>query len=236
MFIRNIEIPVEKCKIFCKINETLLEDAFNKIHFQIKSFPKGSIINTRNSTCNNMMIVLKGIVKTELSDLKGTTVHIADIFAADTLAPAFLFGKSNFIPVDTLAKTDVKILFIPKSEIYKLFNLCPQFLTNFLDLISTRTQYLVYKIRFLSFTTIKGKLAYYLLKLSEDQSSDIVKLNKTQSELAEDFGATRTSVARVIKQFINENSISVTGKAIELCDKKKISEYLKYEDHIHSWK
>ena len=76
MFIRNIEIPVEKCKIFCKINETLLEDAFNKIHFQIKSFPKGSIINTRNSTCNNMMIVLKGIVKTELSDLKGTTVHV----------------------------------------------------------------------------------------------------------------------------------------------------------------
>ena len=75
-----------------------------------------------------------------------------------------------------------------------------------------------------------------LLKLSEDQSSDIVKLNKTQSELAEDFGATRTSVARVIKQFINENSISVTGKAIELCDKEKISEYLKYEDHIHSWK
>ena len=39
-------------------------------------------------------------------------------------------------------------------------------LVNFVDIVSSRGQFLSNKIKFLSFTTIKGKLAQYLLDLS----------------------------------------------------------------------
>jgi len=233
MRIKNNDLSIEDCKIFCNINEDELNEAFDKIHFQVKSYYKNDLISSRNEMCNNLMIILKGIVKTEVSNLKGATIHIADIEATDTLAPAFLFGKSNLLPVDIFAKTEVKILFIPKKEVYKLFNISPQFLTNFLDLISERTQFLVHKIRFLSFNTLRGKMAFYLLKLFEEQNSDSIRIIHTQHELAENFGATRTSVARVLKQLNSENIIKVKGKMIELLNKQKLSECLKYKGQIH---
>lgn len=233
MKIKNNNFPIENCKIFCNINEDELNEAFDKIHFQVKSFIKDNLILSRNEKCNNLMIILRGIVKTEVSDLKGATIHIADIEAADTLAPAFLFGKSNLLPVDIFAKTDVKILFIPQKEIYKLFKISPQFLTNFLDLISERTQFLVHKIRFLSFNTLKGKMAFYLLRLFEEKKSDIIRIIHTQNELAENFGATRTSVARVLKQLNSEKIIKVKGKTIELLNKQKLSECLNYKGQMH---
>ena len=233
MYVHNNDIAIENCKIFCNIKEDVLNKAFDKIHFQIKTFKKDDLISARNVKCHNLMIILEGIVKTEVSDLKGATIHIADIKAADTLAPAFLFGKNNLLPVDIFAKTKVKILFISKNEVYKLFNICPQFLTNFLDLVSDRTQFLVHKIRFLSFNTLKGKTAFFLLKLSEEQESEHIKLNYTQSELAENFGATRTSVARVLKQLDNEGIIKMKGKKIEVLNKQKLSKFLKYKDQMH---
>ena len=230
----NGELNIDSCRIFTGIGKDKLHQTFEEIHFQIKTYEKGSFIAVRNTVYKNLMVVLEGVVKTEMTDLKGATVNIADIYASESLAPAFLFGKSNLLPIDIIAKTDVSILFIPKEEVFKLFNLCPQFLVNFLDLISNRTQHIIKKIRFLSFRTLKGKFVFYLLKLSEEQNSDSVRLKNTQIELAEIFGATRPSVARAIKQLSIEGSIRVKGKNIEIRDKRKISEYLKYEDHIHS--
>ena len=230
----NDKLNIESCRIFSGIKKDTLFKMFDKIHFQIKTYEKGSFIAAGNTEYKNLMVVLEGVVKTEMNDFKGTTVNIADIHATESLAPAFLFGESNLLPLDIIAKTDVKLLLIPKAEVFKFFNLCPEFLVNFLNLISTRTQHIIKKIRFLSFRTLKGKFAYYLLKLSEEQKSDFVKLKNTQIELAEIFGATRPSVARAIKHLSLEGSINVQGKNVEIKDKNKISNYLKYEDHIHA--
>ncbi|MCF6364589.1 MAG: Crp/Fnr family transcriptional regulator [Bacteroidales bacterium] len=225
---------IENCKLFSNIEVNRLYETFEQIHFQIKSFEKETFIAARNTEYKNLMIVIKGIVKTEMTDFKGATVKMADIKEYESLAPAFLFGNSNLLPVDIIAKTDVQVLLMPKEEVLKFFNLCPQFLINFLNTISARTQHVIKKIRFLSFRTLKGKFAFYLLKLAQQQNSFSVKLKNTQLELAEIFGATRPSVARAVKQLANEGCITVKGKYIEIKDKEKISAYLKYEDHIHS--
>lgn len=228
------EIKPEDCKLFAGVKEDNFYDILGQIHYQIKSYEKNTFIAARNIKYESLLIVLEGVAKTEMTDFKGAVVNIAEIYAGESLAPAFLFGKSNLLPVEIYAKTDVKILLIPKGEVLKLFNLCPQFLINFLNVISARTQHIIKKVRFLSFRTLKGKFAYYLLKLSEEQKSNFIKLKNTQKELAEIFAATRPSVARVIGQLADEACIKVKGKNIEIIDKAKISAYLKYDDHIHS--
>ncbi len=225
---------IERCKVFKGIQNENIMNAFQNIHYQVKTYEKDRIIAERGSKCNNLPVILEGIVKTEISNFDTTTVNIAEINAGDTLAPAFLFGKENLFPVDIIAKTEVVLLLIPKEEVVKLFNLCPQFLINFLDLISTRTQYLVKKMSYLSFQTLKGKFAYYLLNLSEVQKTDSLKLTHSQVELAAKFGVTRPSVARIIKQFADEDCITVKAKNIELIDKEKISSFLMKDYHIES--
>ena len=120
------------------------------------------------------------------------------------------------------------------SECKMFLNISEKDLTKTLDQISTGTQYLTDKMKFLSFQTIKGKLAYFLVKMASDKKSDEFKINKTQQETAEIFGVTRPSLARTFKQLIDENLISVSAKDIKILNKKGLAKYLKYEDRLHA--
>ena len=142
--------------------------------------------------------------------------------------------NTNLYPVDAMAFSDVEILWIPKQEVLKMLQINHIFLENFLNRISTRTQYLTDKMKFLSFQTIKGKLAYFLVKMSTEKKSIEFKLNKTQQEMSEMFGVTRPSLARTFKQLADEKLISVSAKTIKILDKKGLAKYLKYEDRLHA--
>ena len=96
-----------------------------------------------------------------------------------------------------------------------------QFLNNYLDAISNRAQFLSNRIYFLSFKTIKGKLAQYILSLSKHGNPNI-KFPKTQQEIAEFFGVTRPALARVIGELERENVIQVERKMIAIIDREKL--------------
>jgi CRP-like cAMP-binding protein len=143
------------------------------------------------------------------------------------LAPAFLFGNLNSFPVNIVANTNAEILVIPKSSFVQLMQMSELILENFLSIISNRAQFLSNKIRFLSFQTIKGKIAHFLLQEVSRKGSDKIRLERSQSELAEDFGVTRPSLGRAIRELHHDGLIDAQGKQIEILDKKKLSKFLK---------
>ena len=67
----------------------------------------------------------------------------------------------------------------------------------YLNTSATHSQMLANKLKFLSFKTIKGKLAQYLLALA-GPDRDMVELPLTQNNLAEQFGVARPSLARAL--------------------------------------
>ena len=96
-------------------------------------------------------------------------------------------------------------------------------LVNFLDLISNRSQFLSEKIKFLSFKTIKGKLAHYILQHAGKESF-FLTLEMTQNELADFFGVARPSVARALGELETEGYIEAKGKKIKITDKDGLSD------------
>jgi len=233
MIFKNKNITLSKCKMFKDIPEKELRETFKQIHYQVRSFEKGQYIILRNSPCEELLILISGSVKAEIKNFSDATVKIADIHAPDSLASAFLFGETNKYPVDALAETDVEILWIPKSEVIKMLQINPTFLKNFLDRISTRTQYLTDKMKFLSFQTLKGKLAFFILKTSNELGVDKFKLVKTQQEMSEIFGVTRPSLARTMKQLSEEGLIEIHTKNVKVLNRNALAKYLKYEDRLH---
>jgi CRP-like cAMP-binding protein len=98
-------------------------------------------------------------------------------------------------------------------------------LKNYLNAISSRTQFLSNKIRFLSFKTIREKLANYILNNIKKDSSVFI-LNQSQTELAEFFGVTRPSLARALAEMGKEGILRTERREITILDKEKLNKLL----------
>ena len=159
-------------------------------------------------------------------DYSGKTIKIEDVEAPKPLASAFLFGRENKFPVTVTAHVDVKILSIPVSEFLKVLQMNTQVLKNYLNSISTRTQFLSQKLHFLSFKTIREKVTHFLLTQAGDKFHSI-ELKNTQQQLADLFGVTRPSLARVFGEMQKEGLIKIEKKTVTLLDKNKLNTILR---------
>ncbi len=217
---------IEQCPVFKGIPEHEVEKLLTHIHFQVKKFKKDEIVAIAGETVQNLYILLSGSVKGEMIDYSGKTIKIEDVEAPKPLATAFLFGKDNKFPVTVTAHVDVKILAIPVSEFLKILQLNTQVLKNYLNSISTRTQFLSRKLHFLSFKTIREKVAHFLLTQAGDQYHS-VELKNTQQQLADLFGVTRPSLARVFSEMQQQGLIKIERKTVTLLDKENLNELLR---------
>jgi len=216
---------ITQCPIFKGITEKEAEFLFNKIHFQIKNYSKGDVVVVAGEVVINLLIIIAGSVRGEMIDFSGKTIKIEDIEAPKPLATAFLFGKENTYPVTVTVNNDAKILVIPVTEFLKILQLNTQILKNYLNSISSRAQFLSQKLNFLSFKTIKGKVAHFLLQQAGEKFHS-VELKNTQQQLADLFGVTRPSLARVFGEMQKEELIAITNKTVTLLDKKALNEIM----------
>jgi CRP-like cAMP-binding protein len=200
-----------------------VEKILAAVPFRIKSFQTGSMIAQCGEPVNSLMVVISGIVKGEMADYTGRVIKIEDISAPGALASAFMFGDRNRFPVNVIAVSDAELLLIEKPDFLKLLMKNDILLLNFLNMISNRSQFLSEKIKFLTFKTIKGKLANYILQ-NIGKDAMILNLRMTQNDLADFFGVARPSVARALRSLEEEGYIEAKGKTIKIIDKEGLAD------------
>jgi len=217
-----MENQLLQCPLFKGVSEEGLSGMFDVVEHKIQTYKKDEIITGENELCNRLMIILAGTVRGEMTDYTGKVIKIEDIGIYRPLAPAFLFGRNNRFPVSIMANENVKILSISKEEVLIMFQKNERFLLNFLNLISNRTQFLSQKIKFLSFQTIKGKLAHFFLQIDIRKKSELITLPVSQKEMAELFGVTRPALGRALREMDRDGLIEASGKNIRIVDYKKL--------------
>ena len=212
---------------FVGLNPQELEQIFSKISYSVKSFSKGQIIAQRDEEVKNLCIVVEGIVKGEMVDFTGKILKVEEIPAPQPLAHAVMFSNMNRFPVDVVAVTNCKILFIPRADVLNLMQSNEIILSNFLKAVSNRAHFLTTKLWFLSFKTIKEKVAHYLLTLAKSETKTTIILPKSHQEMAEFFGVTRPSLARVFAEMQDEGIISVNRREVVITNRNKLLEMIK---------
>ncbi|MBK3517828.1 Crp/Fnr family transcriptional regulator [Carboxylicivirga marina] len=215
-----------KCPLFKGIDYKGVSQLLEEIPYQVKKYEKGNMIAQSGDECRSLMIMLKGSVKGEMIDYSGKAIKIEDIEPPKPLAIAFLFGENNECPVNIVANNAVEILHLPKKSVIELMQISSLVLKNMMNIISSKTQFLSDKIRFLSFQTIRGKIAHYLLQLSGPVDGEMI-LSKSQEELANMFGVTRPSLGRALRDLHNENIIEAKGKSIKILNRDQLIKQLK---------
>ncbi len=221
----NFFAELAETNIFRGLTEENISALLNEKPFRIKGYEKDEYVAYSHDVCNEMLIVVQGSVRGEMSDFSGRRLKIEDIAAPRPLAVAFLFGRENRFPVDIISNEPSVILIIPKDVIIFLLQHSQVILKNYLNAISSRTQFLSNKIRFLSFKTIREKIANYILTNVHDDS-DHFTLNQTQTELADFFGVARPSLARALAGMEEEGILHIQRREIRILDKNKLNNLL----------
>jgi CRP/FNR family transcriptional regulator, dissimilatory nitrate respiration regulator len=212
------------CYFFTNVpSEDILRILDNK-HIRVRNFLGEQYAVQAGDPCNELPLLVSGSVRGEMTDYTGRVVKIEDLEAPAVLASAFIFGYETKFPVDIIANEPSAILFIPKQSLLKLFQETPQIMSNFLNDISNRSQFLTRKIRFLAFKTIREKLAQYLSELSVNQHSQNILIPVTQAKLADFFGVTRPSLGRAIAELEKEGIIQAVRNQIQILNKQKLIE------------
>jgi CRP-like cAMP-binding protein len=214
-----------QCPILKGVPQETLEALFSKLQFQVKSYQTDEVLASQGDEVNRLLILLEGSARGEMVDYSGHIIKIEDVAAPKPLAGAFLFGNENRFPVDVLANEPVKVLVIYREEFLKLLRLNETVQMNYLNLVGSKAQFLTKKIKFLSFKTIKGKIAHYLIDLKQDENG-YIRIPANQQELADLFGVARPSVARALGDLEDEGLISAQCKMVKILDRNALLKYL----------
>ena len=207
--------------LFRNVSAGELRKDFEGLTYKVKNYTKGEILAHQGDVCNKLIILTKGSVRGEMIDESGRIVKIEDIASPRALAPLFLFGAANRFPVEVTANENTEVIIIPKESVIKLFARNEAFLENYRNMSANYAQTLSEKLFFMSFKTIRQKLASYFLRLSATQGSQIL-LDRSQQELADYFGISRPSLAREVSHMQDDGLIKADRKQITILNKEKL--------------
>ena len=201
--------------------ERLFAD-LEEISFHTRSYKKGEILAQQGAVCNRLVILTKGSVRGEMIDYSGRLIKVEDIAAPRAIAPLFLFGEENRYPVEVTANEPTEVIELPKSSVLWLFRKNEQFLENYMNLSANYARTLSDKLFFMSFKTIRQKLASYLLRLYKQQQQTHITLDRSQQELSDYFGVSRPSLARELAHMQEDGLLIADRKHITILQKEQL--------------
>ena len=192
--------------LFTGLNVQEITLLINKVLHQVRHFSNDEVLAFSGDRIEKAMILLEGKLKGEMVDYAGNSLKIEEIEPPQMVAPAFLYGPQSFFPVNLSALSSGKLLIIYKNDFTQLLSSDLRILNNYLNIVSGKAQFFSRKISFLSFKTIREKIASFLLQNIKSGNSILI-LNQSQKGLAEMFGVARPSLARTISQMEEDNII-----------------------------
>jgi CRP-like cAMP-binding protein len=210
------------CPLFCGLEGEEIMQLLSFSAARIRQYSGNDLIAQAGDQVYFLNIVISGSVKGEMIDASGRIIKIEDILPPRPLAPAFLFGRQNRYPVQITVNEEASLLSIPRDDFLQMMQAHEGVLRNFINILSSRAQFLSSKISFLSFSTLREKISRYLLDLSRSLGSDRFLIPLSQSQLSELFGVARPSVGRIVGELNQEGIIRSDGKQVVILDLEKL--------------
>lgn len=210
------------CPLFAGMEPTEIEIALSGVGYKLVKYERHDIYSLAGMPCRNADIVVEGTLVCRMSAMSGKQVEVSRLRKGNIIAPAFLFGKSDGIPVGVETATDVVILRIRKDEFAELLRDNWQLTENFIHVLSNINVFLTRRMRVLSLLTVREKVAWLLMERAGEQGSNVIQLYRSRQEIADSFGIQKFSLLRVLSDFQKEGAIKINGREITILDRSKM--------------
>jgi CRP/FNR family transcriptional regulator len=187
-----------------------------------QTYSKGEIIFQAGDEGSGFFIVVSGRVKVYKTSAEGKEQILHLFGAGDHFAEVPAFDGQNF-PASAMALETSELLFFPRTSFLNLLQEQPTLAIKILGVFARHLRIMAQLVEDLSLKEVPGRLATYLLYLSDrNNSSDLVELDMTKSQLAALLGTIPETLSRVFAKLSTEDIISTNGSKIQLLDRKRL--------------
>lgn len=214
------------CHLFEGITRQEIRELLEPRRCQLKEYHEGAMVAFRGDSYTSLWIVLQGRLAAEFQDYRGRVLRVESLSEGDPIAAAILFAPETNFPVTLIAETDVRLCVIPRREVLRIMQTSEQFLLNYLRDNGSKIAFLAEKLRLVQFSTIREKIASYLLDLAEKQATDSPVLSISKEELSEIFGVSRPSLSREFSRLVEEEIISRDGRQVHIMQRETLETIL----------
>src|SRR5215470_6295337 len=217
-----------KVPIFSSLAEDEL--AFVSQRAVPRKFSAGQLVFGESEPCTGLYVVATGHVRIFKSSAGGREQVLSIEGPGSSVAELPVFDGGNY-PASVVAVDDATLLFLSKQDFQALCLTHPQVALKVLRVVGARLRRLVGIIEELSFTTVRHRLAAFLLRLAQREGKKTpagieVTLPVSNQELASQIGTVRELVSRNLSRLQAEGLIKMDGRSVILADVKALEEDL----------
>lgn len=191
-----------------------------------RKFSAGEIVFSEGDPCAGMYVVESGHIRIFKASAGGREQVLGIDGPGGSVAELPVFDGGNY-PASVSAVEDSTLLFISKRDFHALCVAHPQVALKVLRVVGARLRKLVGIIEELSFTTVRNRLAAFLVRLARREGTRVdggieVTLPASNQELAAQIGTVRELVSRNLSRFQSEKLIQIDGRRIVIADLKAL--------------
>jgi CRP/FNR family transcriptional regulator, cyclic AMP receptor protein len=187
-----------------------------------RKFSAGEIVFSEGDPCAGMYVVESGQVRIFKTSAGGREQVLSLEGPGGSVAELPVFDGGNY-PASVSTVEESTLLFIAKQDFQALCLAHPQVALKVLRVIGARLRKLVGIIEELSFTTVRHRLAAFLVRMARHEGKRVdggieINLPGSNQELAAQIGTVRELVSRNLSRFQSEKFIRMDGRRVVIDD------------------
>lgn len=192
----------------------------------LRRYGGGSLLLLAGCSYDSLLVLVEGSVEAEMGDLSGRSIRIETIAAPEAIATAVLFAPDPVLPVTVRALEETRVLALPRDLVLDICQKSRAFLRNYLADSGARLAAFSERFRLLTFSSLRERLADWLLRQSYRSGGGEITLPSSKEKLAETFGVARPSLSRELLAMERDGLIEMEGRRIALLEPSALRELL----------
>ena len=179
-----------------------------------KFYDKGKAIFIEGDEGNGFYVVVAGSIKIYKISLEGKEQILHIYGPGNPFGEVPVFSGQHF-PANAQALVKSHLLFFPRDAFMDLITKNPSLAMNMLAVLSMRLREFTVQIENLSLKEVPGRLASYLIYLSEEQRTENkIFLTISKGQLASLLGTIPETLSRILTKMNSKDLIEVNGRKI----------------------
>ncbi|MDM8533615.1 Crp/Fnr family transcriptional regulator [Clostridiaceae bacterium HSG29] len=214
---------LKKCPLFKNVDLKSLDEIFNNINYQMKTFNLNENIYWENDICDEINIILEGEISIQSISSSGEIFRVLHFTKGNIFGEGLIFSDLNEYPISvTASEKNTKILIISKNDLIKAFSINTELTTSFMKILSNRITLLNDKVKILALQSIRKKICYFILKRYKKNENLKIDIGMNKKTLAESLAIPRPSLSRELIKMKEEKIIDYDKKYIYILNMNAI--------------
>ena len=189
-------------------------------------YAAGEMVFSEGEACLGLYVVESGHIRIFKSSSSGREYVLSVDGPGSSVAELPVFDGGTY-PASVAAIDAATLLFVSKQDFHALCLAHPQVALKVLRIVGARLRRLVGIIEEISFTTVRHRLASFLLRLAEREGKHTgegieVTLPASNQELASQIGTVRELVSRNLSRLQAAGVVRVNGRSVVIYDLKAL--------------